>query len=790
MLKNYFRISIRGLMKSPLNSFINIFGLSAAIGISLLLYAFAQYTYRTDQFHKNKNEVYLTTCFANRDGSENQFGISPRPLGELLKEDFSQIKKVCRVQDRNVIVKQEDNVFHESLRYVDPSFIEMFTFELKWGSSGSLNDLNSIILSEEMSIKYFGEENAIGQTILLKFDKDQSKEFKVTGVAKKFPEARSMDFNFLIHFDNLRTSEPTYDFDNWKEFVNATFIQVENPQDIETITLGMDKYKTIQNQAVEEDWAIASFAFEPLATLHQHAGAIRDDISSASDSNYKSIIFLAVISLFMLTLACFNYINIAIVSAAKRLKEIGVRKSIGASRKTVIVQFFSENIVLTFFASAIGLLLGRFVIIPWFEQINSFSTEFTLNDQALWIYLIAILFFTAIASGIYPAFYISSFQVVNILKGSVQFGKKNPITKIFLGFQLVLACILVTSAVMFTQNSAYLEKRSWGYNQAEALYAEVPDPSSYEQLSAVMAQNPNVISISGSTHHIAKSKTTSILHMAEREYEVDQLSVDANYFKTLGLEILEGRDFNDHEGSDKRSVIVNQLLVKSMAWQQPIGQQFKIDSLQYEVVGIVKDFHSTSFRRPIIPLIFLVADKGDYRYLTLKVAVGTEIKTHKAMRAQWAKLYPEIPFQGSLQEDVWGNYFDQINTHGKFWRGIALIAVLLASLGLYGLMTLNITGRVREFSIRKVLGASTKNIAGNITNQYLILLITALVIGAPVSFVLIKFVIGYAYEYHMPITFSGTAIAVAILILILLVTISLQIRKVVQSNPVDGLKTE
>ena len=175
MFKNYFKISVRGLMKNPLNSFINIFGLAAAIGICLLLYAFAQYTYRTDQFHKNKEVVYLATFFANRDGTAQQYGITPRPLGEMLKEDFGQIKKMCRVQNRNVVVKQEANVFHERISYTDPAFLEMFTFPLKWGTSGSLNDVNSIILNEEMAIKYFGDENPIGQNIQLNFNKERSK---------------------------------------------------------------------------------------------------------------------------------------------------------------------------------------------------------------------------------------------------------------------------------------------------------------------------------------------------------------------------------------------------------------------------------------------------------------------------------------------------------------------------------------------------------------------------------------------------------------------------------------
>src|SRR6185295_10648659 len=194
MFSNYFKISARGLMKNPLNSFINVFGLAVAIGICVFGYAFARWTYSTDQFHKNKNTVYLTTFFANRDGKEQQYGKAPRPLGEMMKSDFAQIKRVCRVEDRNVVMKHDDNVFHERVRFTDPEFLQMFTFPLKWGTSGSLTDVNSIILSESISEKYFGEENPIGQSMLMKFDKDRSKMFKVAGVAAEFPKALTIAF--------------------------------------------------------------------------------------------------------------------------------------------------------------------------------------------------------------------------------------------------------------------------------------------------------------------------------------------------------------------------------------------------------------------------------------------------------------------------------------------------------------------------------------------------------------------------------------------------------------------
>jgi putative ABC transport system permease protein len=791
MFKNYFKISFRGLMRYPLNSFINLFGLAAAIGFCVFAFSFAQWTYSRDQFHEHKDKVFLTTFFANRDGSLQQYGSTPRPLAELLKQDFPQIKKVCRVEDRNVIVKYEDNVFHERIRYTDPEFLEMFTFPLKWGLSTSLSDANSIILSEKMATKYFGEENPIGQSISLKFDKDLSKEFKVTGVAAAFPVSRSMDFGFLVNYENLYIYEPGYDVSDWSKFVNATFIQLDNVQDLQSVDQGIEKYKYIQNEAVKEEWAIVSFAFQPLATLHERTDNIRDDIfREGTSSNYSSIMFLTVVCVLMLVLACFNYINIAIVSATKRLKEIGVRKSIGATRRILIVQFLTENIVTTLFALVMGLALGMAVVIPWFEGLWGFSMGFRLSDPNLWIYLPGILLITGIASGIYPAFYISRFQAVSIFKGNVKFGTKNPLTKVFLGAQLVLACLFITSAVMFTKNSDYLAHRDWGYSPRDVLYVAVQDQSAFEQLHAVMIQEPDVVSTSGSNHHLGKNYTTTVLHFPDREYETDVFAVDANYFATMGLELTAGRTFHDHEGSDRQAVVVNEHFVENLAMENAVGKVFKIDSIQYEVVGVAKDFHNYSFSRPLKPTLFKVAAKEDYRYLSMKVRKVTEHKTYQTLQAKWAELFPETPFNGGYQEDVWGFYFEEIKIHGHVWRVFASVAVLLASLGLYGLVSLNVSGRTKEFSIRKVLGATLKHIATNISRQYLALFVVAIVVGAPLSYFMIKVVLDFAYAYHIPVTFWSVSLASLILVAVLLLTVSTQVWRVSKANPVEGLKAE
>jgi putative ABC transport system permease protein len=801
MLRNYFKTSSRSLLKNPMSSFINIFGLSMAIGICIVWYGFATWVNEMDQFHEHKNEVYLVTFFADREGKEQQYGTTPTPLGEMLQQDYPQIKKVYRINDRPVVIKYEDNVFHERVRYVDPEFLQLFTFPLKWGSANSLGDINSIVLSEEMSIKYFGEENPMGKNIKVIFSEGNSKEFAVAGVAKKFPESSSIEFNFLIHFDNQKIANPTYNASDWSSSVNATLIQVDNPADMAPIQQGMNKYKILQNEKHSEQ-AISSFGFVLLAELYRKSMDIRDGLCPPYyDSNSKAVIIFTVLTLFLLALACFNYINIAIVTAAKRLKEIGVRKVIGATRIKVITQFLSENIFVTSFALVFGLLLGMFVFIPGFEQINGFNMGFTLAHPNLWIFLIAVLLTTGLISGLYPALYISRFEVVNILKGSSKFGKQNPLNKILLGFQLILACILITCAFMFTQNTDYVAQRNWGYNQNAALYAEVHNQPAYEQLNAAMMQNPNVTSIAGSANHIGKNHATAIIKFPpNKEYEVQRLAVDANYFSTMQLTLTQGHAFNQHPEADKQSVVVNEEFVKNLrlhsvtdgqvGWQEPIGQQMEIDSMRYEVIGVVKNFHSYNFDSKMLPIIFTVADKADYRFLSLRVRSGSERETYAALQAQWNKLFPEIPFQGSYQGDVWGSYFEKIKNHGRFWQAIAFITIMLAGLGLYGLVTLNVTGRTKEFSIRKVLGAQTKSIATGILRQYALLFAVSLLIGVPVSYSLIKFLFDIAYEYHIPMNYFSTVLAAGLLIFVLLFVVFTQVNKVAKASPVDGLKVE
>ncbi len=786
MIGNYYKTSMRSLVKNPLNAFINFFGLAAAIGVCLLAYSFYEWTYRTDQFHENKAVVYLSTFFADRDGSLQQNGMAPAPLARMLKDDFKQIHDVCRVEDRNVVIKNKDNVFHETVRFTDASFLDMLTFPLASGDATSLSDINSIILSADAAEKYFGQKNPIGAELQLIFGKDIDKNFIVTGVAEKFPSSRTIDFEFLINFENLVVVDENYDAHQWNDFIDATLIRVDDPADLSIIMDNMDKYISLQNQT-QDDWEISSFSFEQLAGLHLKAGGIRSNISYGSEDNVSAILFLGLISVFLLLLACLNYVNIAVVSAAKRLKEIAVRKSVGATRKAVLIQFLAENIFMMIFALAMGLAMGFGLFIPWFEHMNNFKMEIDILDKNIWIFLPIVLVFTGVVSGIYPAVFISKHKVVAIFKGSVRFGRQNPMTKLFLGFQLVLACIFIACAVMFSRNTVYIANRSWGYDQESALYMKIHDRSDFEQLNAKLTQHTDVLFTAGSTHHLGRHSETIIIESPSQKYEVQRLAVSANYFKTMGLAIANGRSFSTGVHSDKDAIIVNQLFLDNVGNGAGIGSKFTIEGKQYDVIGIVDNFHFTNFSEKAKPTIFNVADDLEYKYLSLKVSAGSQMRLYDLLKKEWKMLHPEIPFQGGYQEDVWGNYFEVISTHGKFWRGIAIIAVLLAGLGLYGLATLNVSGRTKEFSIRKVMGASWTHVAVAVIKQYAIIFGLAMVIGAPISYYLVEFIFDFAYHYHLPMDYYGIVLSVVFLGLVLLATTSNQIRKVAKANPVRGL---
>lgn len=787
MFKNYFKTSIRSMMKNPLSSFINIFGLSVAIGICLIVYAFIDLDISIDQFHENKHKVHLVTAFVDQDGEIHQYGQSPLPLAQMLKNDLPQVDKTSRVQDINSVVKLEDKVFHERMRLVDPEFLEMMTFPMQWGSAKTISDPNSIILSNDMSIKYFGDLNPVGEDLLITFGNDKIKSFSVSAVAAPFPNAHAIDFDFLINFENIKQATDNYDQDNWNHLIAATLIHVDQPTHLDLVLDQLDQYRVIQN-ASNPDKTVHSVDLISLADLHMASNDIRNGISYGVRK--EGWVILSIMAGFVLLLACMNYINIGIVSAAKRLKEIGVRKVIGANRSAVLFQLLAENLLLTSFALLFGLFLAYSTFIPWFNSLFGRGLELTLTQSTLWLFLGSMLLITGFASGIYPALYISKFQVVGIFRGSVKLGKKSFMTKVFLTFQLVLAFITMAGGVWFTQNNAYQATRSWGYEADQALYIDVPDRSAFEKMYAAMTQNPDVISVAGSSQHLGHHIPQITIQRPDRSFDVGLMQVGSNYVETMGLDLLTGRSFAASRESDKQMILVNEEFTKNLLMDDPIGEVIKVDSARYEIKGVVKNFHNRNFDHKIQPIIFNLADKENFRFLSVKVNDGKQPDVYQALRTEWIANLPNTPFRGGYQSGVFNGYFDYLDSGAEFMRALAFVSILLASLGLYGLITLNISGRIKEFSIRKVLGAQLSHVAKIISTQYLPLFAVSMILGGPLAYWLIQTLFDTVSVYHMPMNYTGLIIASIFLLLVLFFVIWVQVRNLSKSNAVEGLRME
>lgn len=778
---------MRNILKNPLSSFINIFGLALAIGTCMVTYTYLNMEFSYENQHSKRENVFMLTSLVDRDGSTALFGISPAPIGLKLKEDFSQIRNMTRMTSREVIVKRDVNVFRERIRLTDPAFVDMFDFNLVKGDLSKLKDRNNIVINTTTAKKYFDKDDPIGQTIQLRFGNDKKVPMNVVAVVEVSEMKTSYYFNFLANYDVLEVVQDDFKPSDWSNNISATFIEVESPDQIDEITTLANTYRELVNSA-QSDWQVESFSFEPLATLYERSNDIRWDVSRESDQ--EGHLVLTIIAAMMMALACLNYLNIAISSGTKRLKEIGVRKVIGANRAKLIVQFVTENILLSGLALVLGFCLGTFFFLPQLN--NLFGIQFVVNvfEAQFLVYIVGMLLLTAIASGAYPAVYISKFQAVSIFKGKLRFGQKNRLTKVFLTLQFVLACITVVAGITFTMNTKWQNDKPWGYDKENTIMVSVSDQPSFQQLSNRLSSDPNISSIASGSHHLGMRIASSVIDLPDRKFEASRMDVSASYAKTLGLTINAGRDFKENYESDKSKVLINETFAKQLDWADPVGNTFRFDSMTYEVLGVLKDFHSSSFWNEIRPLFFRVMKEDQVRYMVLKTEPGATEKVYEELQATWSEQFPEVPFEGNYQKELFWEYFRNVNGHRAIMMTVAVMALLLSCFGLYGLVALNVAGRRKEFSIRKVLGADLIALVRSVSSHFLVFLLIALIVGGPISFILINQLMDIIYTYHMPMTSLPVLMAIGFILLSVLITISTQINKVRRSNPTEGLRIE
>ena len=788
MLKNYFKIACRNILKNKLFSIIDIFGLSMAVGCSIVVFLFVDFWVSMDSFHRNADQIYLIENVINRDGTISIWGDSPLPLGPAVENDFPQIIRAVRIQTRGGVVKYEDKVFNERFMFVDEGFFDMFTFPLIAGSKDGLLNLNTLFMDDETALKYFGDENPVGKQLTIQFGDKFVKEFFVGGITKKHPENSSLRFEFLIPYKKQSDLGLT-DFNDWKRWTRATFVQVRNPDDINIIKERMFLYIQDQNEA-NEDWSVEDYIFEPLTDLSLNAHKIKGGISWGPHPT--ELVALSIFGIFLLLLACFNYMNIAIVSGTRRLREIGIRKVLGSSKVHLIAQYIGENTLLCLFALILGAVLAKLIFIPSFSSLFDIPLKLDLlGNMRLSAFLVSMLVLTSLGGSAYPAFYVSSFQPVDILKGKQKPKGKSFFTRILLTFQFVLTFITVTTAITLVLNAKYQRGRDWGYNQNQVIVVVLDGQKHYIKYRNEIGKNPDILQAAGSLTSIGRSSSSAVAEIAGIKYELKCLHVGHDYLQTLGVRLKKGRFFDRKFSTDlDQSIVINNKFAESMNWKNPLEEKIVIDKKPLFIIGIVDDFHYASFYAKIEPAFFRLATEDRFNYLSIRIKADSMSQTADFLKKTWERLIPDAPYISFFQDEVFESYFKVQNNIIKLFSFTAAITLIIASMGLFGLVSISIDKRMREISIRKILGATITNVLRIVNKEFVTVLLISTVIAAPLGYSLLKTLFDSYYEYHIPIALPPFVYTFVLIAVTSLVAISSLMYKVAVTNPADILREE
>jgi ABC-type antimicrobial peptide transport system permease subunit len=779
-------------MKNKLFVFINVLGLAIALACCIVAYLNWEFNAEFDSQHINAEKIYRVNFIRITNGEPIKNGDCPMPLGDIIRQNFSQVREVIRLYPSGGNFKVGDELFRTSVTCVDPGFFDVFTFTMIHGNGDYLNDKTRIFISDELAEKHFPDiEDPVGQLVTYINGEDRI-EYIVGGVFYKPPQNSSFQAEAYVHFDNCLDVED-WDENDWSLF-NTTFITIENPKDVPAIEEAMQNYVEIQNRA-KEDYKVDEYYLDPFVGMAVRAE--REDIWNHWTNDSLPVAAATapgIMAILILLLACFNFTNTSIAMANKRIKEIGIRKVLGSGRNQLIGQFLGENIMMAFFALIGGILIAYFLVPLYSEMWIFLEIRLNLLESVDFIgFLLLLLILTGVIAGSYPAFYVSSFHPASILKGTQKYGGTNLFTRILLTLQYAISIIAIISGFVFSQNAEYQKKYDLGFDMESVVFAYVSDRSGYQTLKNELTGYNNIKSIAGSTHNIASSWYTDPIIFETSELDVSLMDIGDGYLETIGASLIEGRDFiKDSQNDVENSVIVNEELVRVLNWEEPIGKRIILkDTIELFVVGVVKDiFLNGGLWNPVQPLLLRYSLEDNYRFLSVKADVENIKDVHDYMESKWKEVFPdELPAVSYM--DMSKVETTLINTNIRtIFLFLGIVALFLSSIGLFSLVSLNIIKRTKEIGVRKVLGASIPRIVNHMSREFIIILAISSILGSIAGYFLSDMLMASIWVYYLTIGLSPFVFSILILFIISAITVGGKIIKAASLNPAYTLRDE
>ncbi len=790
MLRNFFKITFRNFAKNKSYVVINLIGLGLSLACCIVGYLNYKYAADFDSNHANNERIYKVHGFKDVQNRQVQIGITPLPLGDQIKDRFTGISHTSRYASSGLVLKKELKVFDQNIGFAEEDFLEMFSLPLKYGSGEALKDQTKILLSAETSESYFGEADPTNEIINIITPAGDQIPMIVGGVFERIPRNSSIRFSGLTHFDNYLKVEGLEPND-WSDFIAGTFVMTDGQYPENLLNDINSNFVQIQNEA-RQDFMIAKYYLVDLSSLGNHVTDMPYNWLN-SPPPPPAIVVPFIMASLMLLIACFNFTNTSIAISSKRLKEIGIRKVMGSNRKQLIAQFMGENLILSFLAMIVGVLMAMYLT-PVYDALWDFidiKLDLT-SDLEVYGFLLGLLIVTSIIAGGYPSLYISRYRPVKILRGSLSVGGTNLFSRLLLGGQYLLTIIALISSLAFANNARYQSRVDIGFAKENILGVRVNSQSEFEGYYNLVKASADVEDAVGSANHIGWWHYIRNAKSEDKEIEASLLNLGIEYDQMMDLTILEGRYFDPelYEYDRENSLIVNEVFVEEMGWDDPIGKVVQIsDTLRLNVVGVMKNFYQFGFFDPVLPSGFRLCDKEDMNFVVIKSKLNPT-DFYDKMEAMWYEVAPNKPFNSQFQSDTIDNVVEVNQNITKMFTFLGFLALILSSIGLYTLVSLNILKRIKEIGVRKVLGATINQILVLMNRQFFWLLLIATAIGSALSYLAIDALMASIFSVYQAITyFTILAPFIGLLVIAVLIA-SARIFTTAVRNPVESLRYE
>ena len=790
MIKNYLKIAARNLLRNKGFSILNISGLAIGMASAVLILLWIQNEMSHDSFFEKTDRIYVANNRDKFNGELQVWNNTPKILGPTIKANYPEVEDAVRINDygANFLLTVGDKHLNLHGEFVDSGFLKMFSFPILRGNAATaLTNPSGMVVTQKLAIKLFGTEDVVGKVIRI----DSSDNFTVTAVLKDFPSNSSVTGEYLLPW--TYATRKHIDDDYWGNNSVYTYILLK-PGASEAVFDAKIKNITIDHTKNGEKSTTQVFT-QPLKDAYLYS---KSENGKYVGGRIERVKMFAVIAIFILLIACINFMNLSTARSEKRAKEVGIRKVVGAYKASLIFQFISESVILAFIAGIFALVIVLLVL-PFFNQLTGAQLSLSFGNPLYWIIGIGFILFTGFLAGSYPAFYLSSYQPVKVLKGT--FKAANALVtprKILVVLQFTFAIALIISTIIVERQIKYAQQRDLGYSKDHLAFIIMfgDDFKNYKLIKRGLLSSGAATSVAATSAPITEHWSDSwgfawpgsVASDSKTDFNI--FSAEKDFVATMGLKVLQGRDIDiDKYRNDSTAVLLNEAAVKIMRLKSPVGQSITGNGNTLHVVGVIKDFIVETPYDPVRPMIIAGPSYG-YDVINFKLNPALPVEASIAKAEQVFKQYnPQYPFTYRFYDSEYARKFEDEERTGTLAAWFAGLTVFISCLGLFGLATYMAENRIKEIGVRKVLGASVTGIATLLSKDFLKLVIISFVIASPIAW----YAMGQwlqSYKYRIDIEWWVFAVAGLLSVLIAIITVSYQSIKAAVANPVKSLRSE